>query len=384
MRHCPKIPSPVFDYILRGYTMDKNELINELKAKLGDSPDENDKILRAEGEKFAQEGNLDGLNAVGELLMDNMPEERKKEIERLTHVDGMRLDELHQKVVDLIKERKIVEVIPLAERLYKKITLDYAPTETAKFVSLRNPFEDNLCQVLFKDNKTLNRTPFDFATYVTTYAYLLVETGANVDAIPILEQAIEYNPVDVGPRFELCEIYKIIRNKKMVLEVTRDTLKIASSPVAIARCYANVAYTLTDYGEYEDAVVFYAASAMFAANPAIPFELKHLADLKGTPVTKPSQQKVIDTMKKYEIEYGPDQKVIEVAAQLASHYIIKKDIPNALNALKITYNLTLDEGVKKLILQLDPNSPMLRPKNEDEAETRRANITKTVNDKPNE
>lgn len=361
--------------------MDKNDILKELEGKLGNSPEEDDKVLKAQAEKYAKEGNVEALNIVGEMILDSMPDERKKEIERLTHIDGVRLDKMYESIVELIKERKIVEAIPLAERLYKKITLDYAPTDKAKFVSLRNPFEDNLCQLLFKDDKILNRTPFDFSAYITTYAYLLVETGANVDAIPILEKAIEYNPVDVGPRFELCEIYKIIRNKKMVLETTRETLKIASSPVAIARCYANVAYTLVDYGEYEDAGVFYTASIMFAPNPAIPLEMKHLTDLKGSPIQRPSQKKMIDTMKKYDIEYGPDKKVIEVAAQLSSHYISKNDIPNALNALKITYNLTLDDGVKQLILKLDPNSPMLRPAPDaDEAQANREKIQRTDNE----
>ncbi|MDE5764924.1 MAG: tetratricopeptide repeat protein [Ruminococcus sp.] len=346
--------------------MEKNELIKELRAKLGDSAEENDKILKAEAEKYAHAGDLDSFNAVGELIMELMPEERKQEIERLTHLDGERLDMVYNRIVDMISKKQIIEAVPVAERLYKKIILEYAPTEKAKFVSLRNPFEDNLCQLLFKQDKILNRTPFDFSAYITTYAYLLVETGANIDAIPILEKAIEYNPVDVGPRFELTEIYKIIRNKKMVFETTRDTLKIASSPVSIARCYANIGYTLVDYGEYEDAVIFYTASVMFAPNPAIPLEMKHLADLKGSPIVRPTQKQIIDTMKKYDIEFGPDRKVIEVAAQLATHYIAHKDIPNALNALKIMYNLTLDEEVKKLILRLDPNSPMLRPKEEKE------------------
>ena len=326
--------------------MEYNEIIAELRSKLGDSPEENEKILKAEGEKFAQAGDYTAIKAVGELLMENMPADRREELQRLTYLDGMRLDEVYGKILKLINEKKTLEALPLAEKLYKKIMLDFAETETSKFVSLRNPFEDNLCQMLFKQEKNLSRTPFDFSAYVTTYAYLLVETGANIDAIPILEKAISFNPVDVGPRFELAEIYKIIRNKKMVLQVTRDTLEIASSPVAIARCYANVGYTLVDSGEYEDA------------------ELQHVADLKGSPVVKPSPQKVIDTMKKYEIEYGPNKRVIEIAAQLASYYIGKKDIPQALNALKLTYNLTLDEDVKKLILQMDPKAAMLRPKSE--------------------
>lgn len=341
--------------------MEKNDILKELRAKLGDSPEENEKMLKAEAEKFANDGNTDGVNAVGELLLEMMPDDRKKEIERLTHLDGLRLDEYHQKIVDLIEAKKALQALPLAEKLYNKITTEYAHTEKAKFVSLRNPFEDNLCQTIFKDDRILNRTPFDFSSYITTYAYLLVETGANIDAIPVLETAIEYNPVDVAPRFELCEVYKLIRNKRMVIEVTRDTLKVASSPIAIARCYANIGYILTSFADFEDAGVFYTASVMFAPNKGVAFEMQHLSDLKGSPIIRPTQQQLINTMKKYDIEFGPDKTVIEVCAQLSSYFLSRKDFPNALQALKMTYNLTRDEHIKELILKIDPNSPMFRP-----------------------
>lgn len=361
--------------------MEYKDTIAELRKKLGDSPEENDKILRAEGEKFAHAGDAESLKAVEELLLENMPEEQRNEIIRLTHIDGMRLDEMYSKIVGLINEKKPLDAIPLAERLYKKITLEFAETDKIKYVSLRNPFEDNLCQVLFKTDKTLKRAPFDFATYITTYAYLLIETGANIDAIPILERAIEYNPVDVGAKFELTEVYKLIRNKKMVLEMVRQTLAVASSPVAIARCYENVGYVLTDFGEYEDAIIFYVASTMFNANPAVSLEMQHVADLKGTPVVMPSREKIIKTMKKYDINFGVNTKVIETAAQLATYYLGRKDIPNALNALKIMYVLTLDEEVKKLIIQLDPKYAR---QNNENAEANRAEIKKTDNPNPQE
>ncbi len=354
--------------------MEYKDIIAELRKKLGDSPEENDKILKSEGEKFAKAGDFDGLKAVGELILENMSPEQRNEFERLTRIDGVRLDEMHQNIVNLINAKKPLEAIPLAEKLYKKIILEYAETDKIKYVSLRNPFEENLCQLLFKQEKELHRTPFDFATYITTYAYLLIETGANIDAIPVLEKAIEYNPVDVGPRFELTEVYKIIRNKKMVLETTRQTLEIASSPVAIARCYENVGYTLTDFGEYEDAITFYIASTMFHANPAVPLEMQHVASLKGTPVTMKSRNEIIKTMKKYDINFGADQKVIEMASQLSAYYMAQKDNLNAVNTLKILYNLTLDEDVKNLILKLDPKSANYR--------SARENIKKTDNKNP--
>lgn len=352
--------------------MSYNDILSELRAKLGDSPEENDKLLRAEGERFAQEGNVDGVNAASQLMLENMPEARRKEIERLTHIDGERLDLLYDRINKLVNSHDLLAAKPLAAKLYKKITLDYAETDTEKFVSLRNPFEDELCQYFFKTDKKLNRAPFDFSSYLTTYAYILLDTGGTIDALPVLEKAISYNPVDVGPRFEMAEIYKITKNFKKLFEVTRDTLKICSSPVAIGRCYANIGYALTDMREYEDAAAFYVASVMFHPDPAIPYEMQHLADLKGSPLVRPSVEQARAAMEKHDIQYGPNPEVIELAARLGSHYIVEEDIPNALRALKIAYNLTLDENIKKIILKYEPLDPP-------SAAGDRSGITQTIN-----
>ena len=51
-----------------------NEIIEELRGKLGDSPEENEKILREEAEKFAKAGNKEGFDAAESLIMENIPE----------------------------------------------------------------------------------------------------------------------------------------------------------------------------------------------------------------------------------------------------------------------------------------------------------------------
>lgn len=359
--------------------MANNEFLNEIRAKLGDSPEENDKILRAAVEQLAKEGDLETMNEVGQMMMDNLPEEKRNEIMRLTHVDGVRLDQLYEQVEEHLRKNELIEAKSKAEKLYKKITVDFAETDKVRFVSLRNPFEDNLCQLLFPADKTLNRCPFDFCTFITTYAYILVETGSSIDALPVLEKARQFNPVDVGPLFEMAEIFKMTKNKKRIVEITRDTLKIASSPLAIARCYANMGYILTDFAQYEEAAVFYTASAMMAPNPAIPLEMQHLADLKGSQIAVPSREQIEEVMKKYDMTFGADNNVISVAAQLSVNYLTANDIPNALMAMKMTYNLTRDESIKKLILKYEPDASMDAP-----APGEKPNITQTVNNNPEE
>ncbi len=341
--------------------MANNELLNEIRAKLGDDYQENERILKGEVERLAKAGDIDGVNAVGQLMLDIMPEDKRNEVIRLTHIDGVRLDNLYEQVEEHLKKNEYIEAKSIAEKLYKKITVDFAETDTVKYVSLRNPFEDNLCQLLFPTEKRLNRAPFDFCTYITTYAFILVETGSSIDALPVLEKAHQYNPVDVGPLFEMAEIFKLTKNKKRIVEITRETLKIASSPLAIARCYANMGYILTDFRQYDEAAVFYTASAMLAPNPAIPLEMQHLADLKGSPVNVPQREEIEEVMKKYDMTFGADNNVISVAAQLSVNYLTANDIPNALMAMKMTYALTRDESIKKLILKYEPNADMSAP-----------------------
>lgn len=362
-----------------GKIMVNNELLNEIRAKLGESHEENDKILRAEVERLAKAGDIETMNAVGQLMMDNLPEDQRNEIIRLTHIDGVRLDQLYEQVEEHLSKNEYIEAKSIAEKLYKKITVDFAETDTIKYVSLRNPFEDNLCQLLFPSKKRLNRCPFDFCAFITTYAFILVETGSSIDALPVLEKARQFNPVDAGPLFEMAEIFKMTKNKKRIVEITRETLKIASSPLAIARCYANMGYILTEFAQYEEAAVYYTASAMMAPNPAIPLEMQHLADLKGSQLTVPPREKIEEVMKKYDMTFGPDNNVVSVTAQLAVNYLTSNDIPNALMAMKMTYNLTHDESIKKLILKYEPNAEMDAP-----APGEIPNITRTVNSDPEE
>ncbi|MDE5583396.1 MAG: tetratricopeptide repeat protein [Ruminococcus sp.] len=359
--------------------MSHDEIIKELRSKLGDSVKDNDTMLRAEAEKFSREKNMEGVRAVSELLLENMPESEKEEIKRITHVDGVRLDIMHGQIVEMIDKHSAIEAKPIAERLYKKIMVEFKETEKTKFVSMRNPFEDNLCQILFKQSKTLTRTPFDFATYLTTYAYIITETGSPFDAIPVLKQAIEFNPVDCGPKFELAEVYKLLQNKKRLLEITRETIKVASSPVALARCYANIGYALTDIYEYDDAAAFYTASVMMYPHPAIPHEMRNLAHLKGTPLKTYNYNQLKGVFDKYEITMGFNREVIHVASELSAHYLADNDIPNALKALKITYCMTQDEQIKNLILKYEPESARAFENEKDDGEERRQNITKTEN-----
>lgn len=335
--------------------MSVNEIKKSIRKQLSGDFEKDKQFLSDKSDEYVKENNEEGISAVIDLLAEIMPEEYQKSILKIMYINGKRLDKVYNDIAEILKTKQNLEnALTLAEELYSKITEGFTETETSKFVSLRNTFEDNLYQIVFKPEKTLNRAPFDFARMISAYGYILVEYKELEKAEQVLKKAIEYNPVDCGPKFELAEIYKLQKNKDKIIEITKDTLKVASSPASVARCYTNLGYMCVDLKEYDDAVTFYYASMIFYPHPAVNSELRNIVTITGKKLVPPDKDKVKNTFEKYGLEYGADKKVIEVSASLAQQCLMNNNIKDALIYLKILYGLTNDQQIKDMILKYEP------------------------------
>lgn len=338
--------------------MTVSETKDLLRKQLTGDFEKDKQFLSDKSEEYMKENSEDGISAVLDLLAEIMPEEYQKSIMRIMYINGKRLDKVYADIVEMLKNKQnINEALPLAKELYEKITEGFVETDESKFVSLRNSFEDNLYQIIFKPQKTLNRTPFDFARMISSYGYILVEFRELEKAEEVLKKAIEYNPVDCGPKFELTEIYKLQKNKDKIIQMTKDTIKVASSPAAIARCYANLGYMCVDLKEYDDAVVFYYSSMLMYPHEAINAELRNIVTITGRKLVPPDKERIEKTFEKYDIQYGADKKVVEVSALLAQQCMMDNNIKDMLIYLKILYGLTNDSQIRDIILKYEPKKP---------------------------
>lgn len=337
--------------------MTSNEIKKSIRKQLTGDFEKDKQFLSDKSEEYMKENDEEGISAVIDLLSEIMPEEYQKSIMRIMYINGKRLDKVYADILEMLKGKQNLEnALKLAEELYSKITEGFPESDTTKFVSLRNSFEDNLYQIVFKPEKTLNRTPFDFSRMISVYGYILVEYRELEKAIEVLNNAIEYNPVDCGPKFELAEIYKLQKDKDKIIEITKETLKVASSPAAIARCYTNLGYMCVDLKEYDDAVAFYYASILFYPYSAVKAELRNISMITGQRLTPPDDKTVQKTFEKYGIPYGADKTVIEVSALLSQQSLVNNNIKDALIYLKILYGLTNDQQIKDIILKYEPEN----------------------------
>ena len=337
--------------------MTSNEIKKSIRKQLTGDFEKDKQFLSDKSEEYMKENDEEGISAVIDLLSEIMPEEYQKSIMRIMYINGKRLDKVYADIIEMLKSKQNLEnALKLAEELYSKITEGFTESDTTKFVSLRNSFEDNLYQIVFKPEKTLNRTPFDFSRMITAYGYILVEYREFEKAVEVLKKDIEYNPVDCGPKFELAEIYKLQKDKDKIIEITKETLKVASSPATIARCYTNLGYMCVDLKEYDDAVAFYYASILFYPYSAVKAELRNISMITGQRLTPPDDNAVQKTFEKYGIPYGPDKTVIEVSALLSQQSLMNNNTKDALIYLKILYGLTNDQQIKDIILKYEPEN----------------------------
>lgn len=327
-----------------------------LKVKLTGNYEKDRAFLISESEKMMAEGNREGANAAAELVFEIMPDSEKKKIENYVYINGKRLDTYYNELRALIKENKKDEAREMAKALYEKIISVYQEDEKSKFVSLRNKFEENVYQFLLKPEKVLQIAPFDFVSMISTYGYLLVDCHDFDEAIKVLNKAMEYNEIDCGAKFELAEAYKLMGKNDELLAITKETLKVAASPYAISRCYCNLGFYCFNIGDFDSAAVFYYSSLLFAPHPAVEMELRNIAQRTHKELKPPTEADIDRVFKKYNVQRGPNEVLVSIAAQLANNALENNDTTEALLYLKILFGLTNDPEIEKIILKYEPDA----------------------------
>lgn len=347
-----------------------NNIIEEIKKNLTGDLIEDATYINNEAVKYSHHENAEEiLQALSDLTFEIMPEDKKQYIRETMLIGDKRVDQVFNEANNLFKERKFKESTELMKKIEEKADNFLKNLENRNLYSFRNRFDEYLFRELFKPEGDFGRTPFDFCMYLTAYGYILVEMNNGKDAVPILEKAIKFNPVNIGPRFELAETYKMLHEPAKLLYTIKDTLPIASSPEEIARCYCNLGYYCIEIKDYDSAVAFYYTSLLYAPNDNVTGEIQHIAMLKGKQIDPPTKSDIEKAFSKYKIKEGANPVVINMAYSLGEYCVEHNAHPQeSLYYYSIVYNLTRDEKIKEKLDKLVEQARALAEEQKKEAE----------------
>ncbi len=327
----------------------KEEIISSLEAQLSGDNLKDALFLQEQAEKYsAQEGGTEIADEILKLAMSKMPQENQEYLKNMIYIGERRLNQVYQEALNLANQHMTAKSLVLTKQLYQHIKEKFQESDTGRFFSFRNLLESNLYYQLYHPTKNLLKTPFDFTSYIGLHGYNLVELRRTEEAIPVLQEAIRFNPVNPDPRFELAEIYKLTGNQKLLLETIRETAEICTSAYALARCYTNMGYYCTEKKDYDSAVCFYFESMIFEKHPAVPGELHHISTITGEPITPPTRKQVLAAFEKYKIQNGPSPEVLHVVTELSKQAQERQNWAEAVYYFYVIYDITKDPAAKAM------------------------------------
>lgn len=331
-----------------------DNIIEEIKSNLTGDIVKDATYLQEQAAKYQDHENAEEiLHKISDMTFDLMPEDKKQYLKEVMFIGDKRLDQVFNDANNLFKERKLEESAELMSKIEEKVDLYYRNLENKNSYAFRNRFDEYLFRELYKPKDVFSRTPYDICTYLTAYGYILVEMNKGKEAIPVLEKAIRSNPVNIGPRFELCEVYKMLKEPAKQLYTIKETLPIASSPEELARCYCNLGYYCIEIKDYDSAVAFYYTSMLYYPNPNVTGEIQHIAMLKGKQVDPPKKGDIEKAFEKYKLQEGANPVVVNMAYSLGEYCVEHNAHPQeSLFYYSIAYNLTRDEKIKEKLDKL--------------------------------
>lgn len=332
-----------------------NKIIEEIKKGLTGEPIHDIQYLQARGVEYKDHPKAEEiLKILSDMSFDLLPEENKKLLTEQMFIGDKRVDQVFHETNELVKKKDLDGAIALLAKIEEKADTYFVSTEESKKFSFRNRLEEYIYTNLYDPECKYERTPFDFCQYLSAYGYLLIEKRKSQEAVEKLEKAIKYNPVNVEPRFELAEAYKLLLEPDKLIDCVRETLKISTTPYHIARCYTNLGYSCIEKKDYDSAVCFYYESLVYAKNNAVAGELQHIRSITGKTIVPPTREEVLKAFEKYNIPNGPDREIINIAYSLGCYCMEHDADPQeTLFYMQIVYNLTGDKKVAETIEKLN-------------------------------
>lgn len=299
--------------------MTVNELMAQLRSEMTGDVQKDIAHLRDVAEDLVKEENADELTAaVAEFAFEQMPADTREKMEDMTFVNGKRMDIAFGEARQLVNEGKYAEAEGILKALSDKAA-QYYEGESPKYFSFRNPFEYHVYRYYYPNDTEFDRAPFDFASYLELYGFVLLEQKQARAAEEVLERAIKFNPVSTDARFELAELCKFAHNQKKLLSVNIETLRYCTTAACMARTLANMGFYCYVEQDFYSAAVFYFESIRFEPSQAVEFELQdvlHRMKTFGQKFAPPTHGQTIDVYEKYGIQPPPNNDLVNLAVTL--------------------------------------------------------------------
>lgn len=259
---------------------DINRILKSIVGQLSGGHENDIPFLLNQCERFdGHKLSLEIRRAIGRMIFDMMPQDDKQSF--FEHYEKLSLS--NEILLEEAKMRLSSGDRDAAEALLVSILPDesyFQEDSQSRYFCSHDPFEACLFMHFFEPDKKIRFIPPFVIDCSQAYTYLLVEKGEYEKARQVLDNALRYNPVNLGLLFESNEINKINKRWTDVKKINDFCISIAYTPEQIARAYRNYGYMYFEMDDLDAAICCYLVSLSFDSDAKARSELFILSQRK--------------------------------------------------------------------------------------------------------
>ena len=336
--------------------MDFEKIMHEITSGLTGDGKKDMKYLMEQAEKYKDgEMGKEIVRAIGRLIAKCVPEDKMAELNRLINNDLTSYESVLEEVRFKQHEKKFDEALVLMEGLIRKLEEAgmFTDDQVSEYHCFNEFFEEVLYRMNAKPTRDLRRATYPFDEIYTLYGSLLIDLQRPKDAEAALAKAMKWNPSDARIAFEHAETYKIRGNMESFFKLTINIFKCAFRPKQVARCFRNLGFYFIEKELWEEAVACFTMSLQFDKESTLAMsELYYIQQKAGRTIPTPSMDQLKSYAEKYGFPVGADPDVLGLSFAYGKHFAEQGDAAGARYCWQITYDLTDDEDIKKMMDKL--------------------------------
>lgn len=321
------------------------EIINEIKANLGENKDLNRKFLSSQIEKYKDHPyNKEILKEISRLMWDCLSEEEKIEFIEISQNENPIMDILNDVSYD-IEQGEYKRALDKLDKFIETFRPPFEDDKVSEYHFITNPLEEILFNTYVGAEKEVRLIPDNqpLLDLYYIYGFLLLETQQFDKAEEYLKKAIRINPISSRIILELSEIYKIhtyTYNKYYIY--TTNALQYAYYPQDIARCYRNLGTYYIQENQMKTALALFTYSMEFDLSPLAYSEITYIKSKNNIELTLEESMELI---KNKNIQIGANPLILDTLESLAQEYEENMLLNQSVYFYELLYNLKNDEKI---------------------------------------
>ncbi|MEG2275179.1 MAG: tetratricopeptide repeat protein [Clostridia bacterium] len=238
-----------------------------------------------------------------------------KDEEKLEKKDENKLRKILEKAKEYMAEEKYSECKKTLEKFLSRVVEIYGD-DNKVYVSLENKIEYKILKKYYRTlRKTYNLNIPAVEMYIM-YADILIKEGKNKEAISILEEALNINPVSTKILFKLAQINKAIGDLKAFKANIDTVYKYIYKEQDLATYYAYRAYLCIVANKIDFAKALNTLAIYFKADENILKENIEFAKIKKESLKKIKLSEATALIKTTKIPIGASENIYKIILAL--------------------------------------------------------------------